>query len=75
MDLAAANQNKEKTCIICEQKKQIGIHLYTSFICSDCEEKMISTSPNDPAYQFYISKLKKVNAAKIHQANLPIGEP
>ncbi len=56
-----------ETCVICEQKKSQGIHLYTSFICTQCEKKIISTETNDPQYKFYIKQLKKINTPKIFQ--------
>lgn len=42
------------TCVICDQEKNRGIHLYTKFICLDCERKVISTSTSDPDYAFYV---------------------
>ncbi|MFT4415956.1 sigma factor G inhibitor Gin [Fredinandcohnia humi] len=55
-----------ETCIICEQEKNRGIHLYTRFICLDCEKDMIHTETNDPKYQYYLSKLKKVTTPEIY---------
>lgn len=53
-------------CIVCGEPSKQGIHLYTSFICIDCEKAMVSTSTNDPAYKFYIKQLKVINEPKIH---------
>lgn len=52
-------------CIICEEMQKHGIHLYTSFICTDCEKAMITTSTSDPAYKYYINQLKVVKETKI----------
>ncbi|WP_062350044.1 sigma factor G inhibitor Gin [Bacillus kwashiorkori] len=52
-------------CIICEGEKNIGYHLYHSFICSDCEKAMINTDVSDPSYQYYLKQLKKIYAPKI----------
>ncbi|HLU23185.1 sigma factor G inhibitor Gin [Lederbergia graminis] len=52
-------------CIICEKTQKQGIHLYTSFICTDCERAMIATSTSDPAYKYYINQLKVIKETKI----------
>lgn len=49
-----------ETCIICDMEKTTGIHLYTSFICVDCEKEMTSTQTSDPKYQYYLEKLRRV---------------
>lgn len=53
-------------CVICEEFKQVGIHLYTSFICTECERQMISTNTNDPKYKIFLQKLKKINTPEIY---------
>ncbi len=53
-------------CVICNEPKQAGIYLYTSFICTDCEQKMIHTDPGDPAYKEFVDKLKKANQLKAY---------
>ncbi|MBN6889772.1 uncharacterized protein (DUF983 family) [Cytobacillus horneckiae] len=52
-------------CVICEESKVKGIHLYTSFICSDCEKDLIATDTDDPKYKFYLNKLKKITTPEI----------
>ena len=47
-------------CVICEQTKQRGIHLYTSFICTECESDLISTDTNNPKYKYFLKQLKKI---------------
>jgi hypothetical protein len=49
-----------ETCIICEQPKEKGIHLYTSFICEDCEKDMVITDTSDPKYKYYIERLRNI---------------
>lgn len=51
---------KEEVCIVCEDKKDSGIHLYASFICESCEREMIETNTNDPKYIFYLQQLRKI---------------
>ncbi len=48
-------------CGICEEKKERGIHLYTMFICCECEYNMIHTEPREEKYQYYLDKLKNIN--------------
>lgn len=52
-------------CIVCDEAQKHGIHLYTSFICTDCEKAMINTDPTDPTYKYFINQLKVVTEAKI----------
>ena len=53
-------------CIVCESEKVIGIHLYTEFICTDCEKDMINTSTDDPKYHYYLKQLKKITIPRIY---------
>ncbi|BCB01897.1 sigma factor G inhibitor Gin [Bacillus sp. KH172YL63] len=53
-------------CIVCHVEKKVGIHLYTSFICTDCEHEMVRTETNDPLYKTFIQRLKKVNTPQIY---------
>ncbi|MED3624623.1 sigma factor G inhibitor Gin [Neobacillus thermocopriae] len=55
----------EEICIICENLKPKGIHLYTSFICTDCEHDLIQTDTSDPKYSYFLNKLKKVTTPEI----------
>ncbi|WP_282597735.1 sigma factor G inhibitor Gin [Bacillus sp. REN3] len=54
------------TCVICEQTKMVGIHLYTSFVCAECESSMINTDTSDPKYKYYVEKLRKVTKPGIY---------
>lgn len=66
MSSLLAKEQHGETCVICEQTKWKGIHLYTSFICTDCEKSIIATETNDPQYKFYLKKLKKINTPEIY---------
>jgi len=55
----------EETCVICESLKPRGIHLYTSFICTDCENDLIHTDTNDPRYKYFLKQLKKITTPEI----------
>ncbi|MGG5254513.1 sigma factor G inhibitor Gin [Neobacillus sp. SM06] len=60
MSSLAAHKFVGEKCVICEQMKPKGIHLYTSFICTDCEKDLIQTDTNDPKYKFFLKQLKKI---------------
>jgi hypothetical protein len=62
--LLAHNQFGE-TCVICEQLKPKGIHLYTSFICTECERELIHARTSDPRYKFFLEQLKKITTPEI----------
>ncbi|WP_449355824.1 sigma factor G inhibitor Gin [Virgibacillus natechei] len=53
-------------CGICEEEKSKGIHLYTTFICSECEYNMIHTEPREEKYNYYLRKLKNVSKPKLY---------
>ncbi|MDA7028408.1 sigma factor G inhibitor Gin [Bacillus sp. CLL-7-23] len=55
-----------EACIVCEEKKMKGIHLYTKFICEECEKKIISTSTTDPQYSEYVKKLKGIRTPPLY---------
>ena len=60
-----AHSHFEETCVICENQKTKGIHLYTSFICADCEHELIQTDTGDPKYKHFLKQLKKVTTPEI----------
>lgn len=57
-------KNVSTLCIICDEEKEHGIHLFTHFICDECEQKMRLTEPEDENYHYFIEKLKKVTIPK-----------
>lgn len=63
VDWMKLNTNKDpdgETCVICEQKKEKGIHIYTQFICNECEKELVSTETNDEKYKHYINQMRKI---------------
>lgn len=48
-------------CQICQEEKKEGIVIYQAFICSECEQEMIMTEPEDERYQYFVKKLKAIN--------------
>ena len=63
---ALPDKQIEEKCVICEDVKMRGIHLYTSFICTDCEHDLIKTETDDPKYKYYLNQLKKVTKPEIY---------
>ena len=53
-------------CGICEEEKERGIHLYTLFICCECEHNIIHTEPREEKYNYYLHKLKNMNQSKLY---------
>lgn len=51
-------------CIVCDEEKENGIHLFTHFICETCEQNIRLTEPEDELYRYYLQKLKKVTIPK-----------
>lgn len=48
-------------CLICDETKESGIHLFNHYICEACERKIVSSEPKDAFYHEYLSKLRKIN--------------
>lgn len=61
-----AKRHTEETCVVCEEMKPKGIHLYTAFICTDCERDLIQTDTNDPRYKYFLKQLKKITTPEIY---------
>lgn len=53
-------KTKHEVCIVCENRKDDGIHVQMSFICDDCERDMVETETNDPKYIYYLKQLRKI---------------
>jgi hypothetical protein len=62
---SSAREPRGEACVICEEQKDKGIHLYTSFICTKCEQDIIMTDTNDPKYKYFLNKLRKITAPGI----------
>ncbi|MED4228321.1 sigma factor G inhibitor Gin [Neobacillus cucumis] len=65
LSLLVTHHYYEETCVICESLKPKGIHLYSSFICTDCENDLIHTDTNDPRYKYFLKQLRKITTPEI----------
>ncbi|WP_078556436.1 sigma factor G inhibitor Gin [Bacillus alkalicellulosilyticus] len=54
----------KKECVVCNQSKIDGIHLFDHFICVTCEREMVKTDPTDEYYHYYLEKLRKIRIPK-----------
>ncbi|EIJ80114.1 forespore-specific protein [Bacillus methanolicus PB1] len=66
MSYLIAKEQPGETCVVCEKVKLKGIHIYTSFICMECERNLIHTETNDPKYKYYLKQLKKITTPEIY---------
>lgn len=58
--------NNKKTCGICGAEKEAGIHVYTMFICCECEQEIVHTEPEEQKYHMFIEKLKSMKQLKLY---------
>lgn len=63
--LMSLQKHHEEICVVCEERKLRGIHLYTSFICTECENDLINTETDNPKYKYYLQRLRKVTKPEI----------
>lgn len=50
-------------CILCRRPfpdDRQGLHVRGCYICRDCEAKIISIPMEDPVYNIYMKRLKKI---------------
>ncbi|HDR7795042.1 TPA: sigma factor G inhibitor Gin [Bacillus luti] len=56
-------KSQSEICIVCETKREEGIHVYNNFICYECEKDMVNTETNDPKYIYYLKQLRKLEVS------------
>ncbi|RKL65237.1 hypothetical protein CR203_21720 [Salipaludibacillus neizhouensis] len=47
-------------CLICYSAKERGIHVIGSFICEECERKMVQMNVEDQSYSLIVNRLGKI---------------
>ena len=50
----------KRCCIVCGNHQEIGISIWTSFICHNCEQEMVHTDVLDDKYPFFIQRMKQI---------------
>jgi hypothetical protein len=48
------------TCMVCSQEKELGIRIFSHFLCTECEREIVNTDVGDARYSFYIDRMKKI---------------
>lgn len=48
------------TCIVCSKHKDVGIRIFQSFLCADCEREIVQTDVLDEKYPYYIDRMKQI---------------
>jgi len=60
----ANGDNLLPRCILCKEVPKLGIVdgflLIGQFVCSECEQKLLTLNYDDPAYNIMVQKLKEV---------------
>lgn len=62
MEKTVASRETGEMCLICEEKKETGIHICNQFICESCEQEMVHTDTGDASYSHYLRKLRSLCA-------------
>ncbi|HEX7065185.1 MAG TPA: sigma factor G inhibitor Gin [Bacillales bacterium] len=64
MEKTVASRNAGEMCLICEEKKETGIHICHQFICESCEQELVNTDTGDASYLYYLRKLRNLCAGE-----------
>jgi hypothetical protein len=51
-----------KQCVICEKRKEEGIIIAKSFICTSCEEKIVHLDEGDQMYDAYVKQMRPLSS-------------
>ncbi|WP_332697195.1 sigma factor G inhibitor Gin [Halalkalibacter lacteus] len=49
-------------CVICNKRKEEGLHVVNSFICSSCETKMVQVNENDQTYHTLVKQMRNLSS-------------
>jgi transcription initiation factor IIE alpha subunit len=47
-------------CIVCSEKSEQGMYIWSQFICKQCEGEMVETEVCDEKYSFFVKQMKKI---------------
>lgn len=48
------------TCIVCGESKELGIRIFSQFLCAECEQEIVHTDVEDEKYPYYIDRMKQI---------------
>ena len=52
-------------CIVCQQPRAQGIHIFGQFLCAQCEQEIVHTDVTDARYAYYVECMKRIWAAAL----------
>ncbi|OEH91693.1 sigma factor G inhibitor Gin [Bacillus solimangrovi] len=64
--MSKIDERYKEACIICEEKKERGIHIFSEFICWECEQNIVHTETDENKYRYYVDKLQKISQSKLY---------
>lgn len=53
-------------CHICDTNQSRGIYIFHVYVCESCQEKIITTDPEDPNYHYFVNKLRRIRNSPMH---------
>ena len=53
-------------CQICDAKQSRGIYIFHVYVCESCQEKLVTTDPEDPNYRYFVHKLRRIRHSPMH---------
>ncbi|MGI5882545.1 MAG: sigma factor G inhibitor Gin [Dethiobacteria bacterium] len=52
--------SRGKRCFFCYSTADCGINLFDTFICAECEKKIVSSSSTGDDYDNYVEKIRQI---------------
>ncbi len=49
-------------CVICNKRKEEGLHIANSFICFTCENKIVELDENDLMYHTLVKQMRNLSS-------------
>jgi hypothetical protein len=54
-------------CVICNKRKEEGLHVVNSFICFTCETKIVQVDENDQTYDTLVKQMRDLSSVLIRK--------
>jgi hypothetical protein len=48
------------TCIVCREGKEVGIRIFSQFLCAECEREIVHSEVEDEKYPMYVDRMKQI---------------
>lgn len=49
---------EEQICIVCQQKREDGLHILNKYICDACEKEIVECQSDQVQYGYFVWKLR-----------------